>query len=100
MHHKKNPAVSAAAAPARCLADRLNLDFLARPKLNNCCNWIAIGADFGDEFLPFGIGLQLRHILPVSFPSASFGDHCDRGLAACDGSEIADFRASALSNLF
>jgi hypothetical protein len=36
--------------------ERLDLDFLAHPRLNNRCDWVAVGAYFGDEFLPFGIG--------------------------------------------
>ena len=84
----------------RNLTGRLDLDFLARPLLNNCCNWIAVSADFGDEFLPFRIGFQFSHVLAVRFLSCRFRDHHDRWVAACDGLVIADLRASALSNLF
>ena len=78
----------------------LDFDFFTYPILNNCRNWLAVGAYFGDEFLPFGIGLELSHILPVCFPTACFRDHRDRRGAACDRPLIADSRASALSNLF
>src|SRR5258708_40157274 len=56
----------------------LDLDFLAQPDLNNCSERFAFGAYFRHQFLPFGIGLQLRHILPVGFPAAGFRDRRDR----------------------
>lgn len=55
----------------RDLAERLNLDFLTHAKLDNFCGRFVVGAYFRDQFLLFGIGLQLCHILAASRPPAN-----------------------------
>ena len=56
---KKRERASAATAPARCRdgPERLDFDFLAHPKLSNCCDRFAVGAYFRHVFLPFRVGL-------------------------------------------
>jgi len=45
------------ASPIQGHAERLDLDFLAHPKLSNSCERFAVGAYFRYIFLPFGVGL-------------------------------------------